>query len=443
MEEVLPAARPGSFPILGLQTIRDCLNGLDMTVTVDDLSKPTPHKMLEIYESLTVLLQGVSSEQFAQPSFAILELLEYPDVHKDSLGLVAFYRHLHKLVTQLGYPAFSLGDVLNPKRDRVQAILSGVINFCKFREERMEVFQECCTKSTQLTEERLALERRNAELTDLVNQIKQRRTQDQPEVDAIRSTNMGLAADLREFKKTQVSLAAKIDNLKKEKNTCAEKQTNNQFLLSNLKQDCVRLRSRVVHSPEKLKQVIAEMNRSLQEDKAYAVTTEKKNRELTHKIELMNGVEQDIIVCQRIMVECSSEQAKAEAAAQKLCADIDVINRKKSELKDQEIRQQQLQRQLKSANERLQRLEQHLALKQESSTQRITSLREEHEQLSSERAIAQLRADENERVASAMEDKIGQLQENMDSELAAIASDYERLISETKMYQQGLINAMV
>ncbi|KAH9265682.1 hypothetical protein BASA84_001490 [Batrachochytrium salamandrivorans] len=378
MEEVLPAARPGSFPILGLQTIRDCLNGLDMTVTVDDLSKPTPHKMLEIYESLTVLLQGVSSEQFAQPSFAILELLEYPDVHKDSLGLVAFYRHLY--------------------RDRVQAILSGVINFCKFREERMEVFQECCTKSTQLTEERLALERRNAELTDLVNQIKQRRTQDQPEW-------------MPSAQPTWVW----------------------QLIYESLKR----------RSPEKLKQVIAEMNRSLQEDKAYAVTTEKKNRELTHKIELMNGVEQDIIVCQRIMVECSSEQAKAEAAAQKLCADIDVINRKKSELKDQEIRQQQLQRQLKSANERLQRLEQHLALKQESSTQRITSLREEHEQLLSERAIAQLRADENERVASAMEDKIGQLQENMDSELAAIASDYERLISETKMYQQGLINAMV
>ncbi|EGF76767.1 hypothetical protein BATDEDRAFT_21005 [Batrachochytrium dendrobatidis JAM81] len=442
MDEPLPAARPGSFPILSLQTLKDCLNGLDMQVTVDDLAKPTPQKMLEIYESLTVLLQGVSSEQFAQPTFAVLELLEYPDVHKDSLGLVAFYRHLHKLVTQLGYPAFSLGDVLNPKRDRVQAILSGFINFCKFREERMEVFQECCTKSTQLTEERLMLERRNAELAETVNQIKMKRAQDQPQVDGIRAINTSLAADLRELKKTQVTLASKIDHLKKEKNACTEKQTNNQFLISNLKQNCVRLKSRVVHSPEKLKQVIAEMNRSLQEDKTYVVHTEKKNRELTHKIELMNAVEQDIIMCQNIMGECTTEQARAEEASQKLLSDIDVINKKKSELKDQEVHRQQLQRQLKNANEKLQRLEQHRVSKEQDTASRINALKEEHEILAAERDVAQKRVDDHERLVVDMEDKIKQLQKNMDSELFAIASDYELLIRETELYQQGLINAM-
>ncbi|KAL5039830.1 kinetochore-associated Ndc80 complex subunit nuf2, variant 2 [Batrachochytrium dendrobatidis] len=306
----------------------------------------------------------------------------------------------------------------------------------------MEVFQECCTKSTQLTEERLMLERRNAELAETVNQIKMKRAQDQPQVDGIRAINTSLAADLRELKKTQVTLASKIDHLKKEKNACTEKQTNNQFLISNLKQNCVRLKSRVVHSPEKLKQVIAEMNRSLQEDKTYVVHTEKKNRELTHKIELMNAVEQDIIMCQNIMGECTTEQARAEEASQKLLSDIDVINKKKSELKDQEVHRQQLQRQLKNANEKLQRLEQHRVSKEQDTASRINALKEEHEILAAERDVAQKRVDDHERLVVDMEDKIKQLQKNMDSELFAIASDYELLIRETELYQQGLINAM-
>ena len=54
----------------------------------------------------------------------------------------------------------------------------------------------------------------------------------------------------------------------------------------------MRLKSRVVHSPEKLKQVIAEMNRSLLEDKQLIVTSEKKSRELAARIDSMLAIEQ-------------------------------------------------------------------------------------------------------------------------------------------------------
>ncbi|KAL2912180.1 kinetochore-associated Ndc80 complex subunit nuf2 [Polyrhizophydium stewartii] len=433
---------PGTFPNLSVAELRDCLAGLDIPVSGEDITKPTPAKMLEIYEALTSLLQDVSAEQFAQPTFDVLGVMEYPDIHKDSLGLVAFYRHLYSLVSQLGVSDFSLGDILNPRKDRVIYILSGFINFCKFREERMQIFQECSLDASKLTEEKYSLERKNAELAELINQIKFRRAQEQPEVDALRATNTALAADLRELKKAQVALGAKIDNLKKEKNTSTEKQTNNQFLLSNLKQDCVRLKSRVVHSPEKLKQVIAEMNRSLQEDKAFVLAAEKKTRELTYKIELMDTVEQDIFACQKAMAECIAEQKRAEEATQKLVADREVIAQKRAELRDQEIRDQQLQRQLKAANEKMARLEQHQAAKQQAGNARIAALKEEHERLSVERAAAQARADENERVTATMDDKTSQLRLTMDAELSSIMADFDRLALDLDVYQQELIAAM-
>jgi hypothetical protein len=68
-------------------------------------------------------------------------------------------------------------------------------------------------------------------------------------------------------------------------------QTNTQVLINNLKQDCARLSSKIVRNPEKLKLAIADMHRSLKEDKASVVASEKKARELHAKLQVMSCVE--------------------------------------------------------------------------------------------------------------------------------------------------------
>jgi hypothetical protein len=46
-----------------------------------------------------------------------------------------------------------------------------------------------------------------------------------------------------------------IENLKRAKGEVTEKAANTQLLVANGKQDCIRLRSRIVPCPEKLQQV--------------------------------------------------------------------------------------------------------------------------------------------------------------------------------------------
>ena len=50
-------------------------------------------------------------------------------------------------MTEVGLEDFSIRDILKPERKRVIMILSAIINFCKFREERMQVFEQCTIKS--------------------------------------------------------------------------------------------------------------------------------------------------------------------------------------------------------------------------------------------------------------------------------------------------------
>ncbi len=46
---------------------------------------------------------------------------------------------------------FSLSDLIRPEPLRVIAILSGLINFTKFREERLAQFEECTVQSVLST----------------------------------------------------------------------------------------------------------------------------------------------------------------------------------------------------------------------------------------------------------------------------------------------------
>lgn len=65
-----------------------------------------------------------------------------------------------------------------------------------------------------------------------------------------------LIHDLRELKREQTNLSAEIEQMKQRRQEQSEKLAQAQFLHDNLRQECNKLKSRIVHSPERLLQVI-------------------------------------------------------------------------------------------------------------------------------------------------------------------------------------------
>lgn len=116
-----------------------------------------------------------------------------------------------------------------------------------------------------------------------------------------------------------------------------------------------------MRNPEKLKQAIADMHKSLKEDKATVSLSEKKSRELHSKIQMMTLVEevrltwiiintkiqsndntppQDIKTCRELMDVCQSSKEKAAKALKKLENEKDNLEAKKSEQRELDIREQ-------------------------------------------------------------------------------------------------------
>lgn len=155
-----------SFPELKSSEILQCMEDLRIPLNDQELNKPNPIVVQRILEHFADIFMGIPKDSFSsvQPSFGVMEMLEYPDLHLDSISLVSFYRTILRLMVEVGIDDFSLKDIIRPEGPRLRIILSAVINFAKFREEQLAVFEEFSRRSEEIFETRARLTHKKAEL---------------------------------------------------------------------------------------------------------------------------------------------------------------------------------------------------------------------------------------------------------------------------------------
>ncbi|TPX50490.1 hypothetical protein SeLEV6574_g00865 [Synchytrium endobioticum] len=442
---------PYSYPLLKPHDVVQCMNDLSIQFEENDIAKPNPIKMMQTYEAITEIFMGISRDSspfhngmngHQDLAFGILEVLDYPDLHVDAISFMAFYRQLLKLMSKVGYTEFSLRDLQKPEPGPVRRICSAIINFAKFREERMSVFEQCTQKTDELNDQRMHLSTRNAELAEKVNSIRLKRQEEESAVLRLKEANGVLTGELRELKRQQTALTNEIEARKKEKAELVDKMTNNELLITNLKQESSRLRSRIVHSPEKLKQVLVDMNASLASEKVNVQTLEKKAREIQARIEMMHVVEQDVNACVGLLHDCEEQKSKFEEAQKLLTADRESVAKKEGELRELKIKEQSMKRQLMNSQEKLQRLQKYSQQKRDKLEERLGKLRDEYGATHHERAATQGKIDECIAVSKETEEKSFELARAMDAEMTQIQTDFARIKSQLELYMDEMRSIM-
>ncbi|TPX61932.1 hypothetical protein PhCBS80983_g00851 [Powellomyces hirtus] len=431
-----------SFPVLKPSELLRCMADLGMPFTEEDVAKPTTQRILAVYEHFTDMLMGVNRDQYSQPNFSVTQVLEYPELHQDSISLIAYYRQLRKLMVEVGVDDFNMRDILRPEPPRVRRCLSAIINFAKFREERLGVYETCTQKGEETVARRQILEVENGELSEKVNTLRLQRAEQEPAAQTLRESNSKLTADLRELQKQQTALTSSVEGFKREKNELSEALSKTQMTIMNLKQDCVRLRSRIVQSPEKLKASISEMNSTLNSDKTAVALTEKRARELQAKIDMMSSVEQDIRGCLKLMEECEVEKKRAETATAKVQVDKENIDKRRSDFRELDFREEQLKRQLNGANDKIARLEKHQTVKNSAMFAKLDKLKEEFRLADIEKQQCQAKTEENDRVKKDMVERAAELRQQEAIDAAGLAEVIGKLEAMVHNCLQTLEKAM-
>lgn len=91
---------PFLFPVLKPEEILACFSELNVPLTADELNNPEKHveSIRRIHLQLVELCLGVSRDELMQPAFAGLSVLQFPELHEDSIPHINALRQCQRLM---------------------------------------------------------------------------------------------------------------------------------------------------------------------------------------------------------------------------------------------------------------------------------------------------------------------------------------------------------
>ncbi|KAI7992511.1 hypothetical protein LOK49_LG12G00194 [Camellia lanceoleosa] len=240
------------------------------TLSDADLRNPNPDFILDLYTKILIHLDSLQ-EDHGQIDFTALSHLDNPDLHVDSVRTINLFRKIKEVLSAVDCPKkFSLKDLIKPEADRTELFLSAIVNFCIYRETKMNLLSPIVDDLTLIDEQRHELEGRISELNSEIAEHNESREREMPLVQDVDSKVKELRQTIPGLNNHQMSLKASIRKMKEKAKEMDDKISNAEFVLVQSVQENANLRSKIVQSPDKLQ-------RALEEKKA--VRIEAKNAE--------------------------------------------------------------------------------------------------------------------------------------------------------------------
>ncbi|KAF8420398.1 Nuf2 family-domain-containing protein [Tirmania nivea] len=392
---------------------------INMHFTLGDLKNPSPTQVQLVYEQLVDEVMGVRRETVEALLSVGMREMEHPETHRESMSLMAFYRSLSRLMAVCDVRDFSFQDLLKPEYKRLRVHLSQIINFMRFRGDasRAGLISEQVARPEEAKArlEELLLE--NEHLRNEILRVEEQVKRDEPAIKIAKEGNEALTSDLRAMKKRQTGLSVEYDKERNDRHSLKSALTDRQYLTVKGKQECDKIRPYIVDSPEKLQQVIVDMNATLLSEKNLSDTLERRIRALQTSTESFTIVEADVTSCIKIMEECEGWLVKMEEMARKVSRHEEVLKSRENENKDVERQEALLTRQLEHLRERIDRVRSQAEGKREQAQKRMEELKGVYDELSRERGEKSKEMERKKMKIEQIEKKMADLKEKTEDEV--------------------------
>ncbi|CAZ86109.1 unnamed protein product [Tuber melanosporum] len=417
----------------------DCISELGIPFQMEDLKKPSPQKIQLVFEMFADLLMGVRKET-VEPvlNAAAQQVLEFPDTQTDSHTLMAFYVSLSQLMLECGIEDFTFNDLAKPDSTRLTRILSYVINFTRFREERAGVIDEHFGKAQKAKEKIEQLYFENEDLNNRLQELKMQRLKEEPMINKAKKVLSALVADLETVRKRQGALTNDLDRLKQLKVSHVQTLEDRQYLKVKTQQENNKIRPYIVDSPQKLQQVITDMANSLGAEKAAHDSLERKSRSLQTSADSFVIVEQDVAGCVKVMEEVEQELVKEEETSRRASRHTEILTVKQTEVHEVERSEKRLSRQLENATEKLRRARETGEGKAEAAQKRMLELKEAYGVLSRERSERDKEMERKKIRIERIEKEMADMKETVEAEVAAAHKEFAKMKSHVELYMSEM-----
>ncbi|EIW87189.1 hypothetical protein CONPUDRAFT_161784 [Coniophora puteana RWD-64-598 SS2] len=432
------------FPNMPIPEIMTALNEWNISVSTEQLVRPTERFVTDVYAQFLVQVTSVTNEALGGAvENALAELDDpNPDLYKSAIAHNFLVQHVARFAAAARITDFSSKDMAYPDAERTRFILSAFINFVKFTEQCEPFVANLRQRAEQVVDEREAAASARAQIEGRLNALKAKRAEDEPRVDALRRENGHLTAHLLATKETTKAISKDIEALKVEKAAVLARKEGVLADTALLMDNVSRTRGRIVQSPERIRRNISSMGASAAEDRKTVAANEAKARELQTKVGVLAQIEKEVRSCVE-QLQTIEKEAIALDASQKELADLrDSLDYRRIERSELQMKRERAHKQLANAHEKLERAARHAEERRAAAQATLDRLKDEYDDMLRERQTNDAEIEGLRGEADEIERQMGEHLRKSEGEINELLAEYWKLRHETEVYMETLANKL-
>ncbi|CAE6497329.1 unnamed protein product [Rhizoctonia solani] len=426
-----------SFVILSPHDISEWIASYEVSVSVEELTKPTPQTVEVVYTLLIELYKNITTEDQENTKIKMLEQQENQELYGDIFYYHILYHHLSRM-SEIANVSITFQDITRPDPRRTIRIISGFINLVKFRQSQMPDVIDLKNATEESFERRDRAAWEKAQSEGRLKEYKQERAAEQPEVDQLKERIAAIKNELPGLQKAYQRANETRTALKKEQLALVQRvQKLNEMIIAKSERND-ELRVRLVEDPEQFQKNIRDATEALNNIRQLVATEEAKSRDLKTRLDWLGAVETDVALATEVSKTVVAERARW-AEADKALREIELdLNKRTIDHREMTTKQDHLSRQLDHAMEKYTRAQRHGEESRLQAEATAQQLREAYDQGLKERSATSDKAEEVRRMVAEVEAQIIEYVAKEERLLNEILSAYSIFRDRTEHYIDNL-----
>ncbi|CAE7657036.1 NUF2 [Symbiodinium sp. CCMP2456] len=308
-----------AFKILAPKDITGVLNmiGVHPAVAADNIDRPSADNAMAFFNALAEFAYDMDSQQVKAQMPAVTP---HPEIYDEAMDFLTIFKLSRQLAMINLVDDFNFKDFWDPVPKRFRALLSGMINFCRYKEAKVVVI-------TGMKEDVQALDSTRLEMVDKLNQVDAELSAAQDRHNAELQDMWTAENEAAEAKAINDKLTRQrnsadrvVEDAERKRTSVKERVRQGEQRIEQLREQVTALQSQIAESPEGLEKEIEELKSGVCQLKA--VLEEKANQRRAHS-------QRDQVVCRLLrhlesykdeLTRVGSVAANAENAKQRAAA---------------------------------------------------------------------------------------------------------------------------
>ncbi|PSS30908.1 hypothetical protein PHLCEN_2v2533 [Hermanssonia centrifuga] len=376
------------FPSMSHEEIVDSFGEWGIPINMNDLRRPTPDFVAAIYLACLQQVTTLSADALHAPIHQALAQLDSTDLYAAALAHNFLLHHLSVSPSPSSHPR-------SPPPD-----------------------------------------------SDSQRQQRAKLAEDEPRCDELRKENDQLTEYLMNCRERQMGLLETVKSLKQERSGLTQRKESLHATIEGTHEAISRTRTRIVQSPDRIKDDIRTMGESAAEEKRTVAVHEAKIRDLQSKVTALVAIEKDVRSCVEQLQGIDKEVQALDELKKNLADLSDQLTEKRGERNDLLLKRERVHKQHSNALEKLDRAQKHAEDKRLASAHTLNRLQHEYEEMSVERADNDRHVEELRHQADEVEKRMGDHMRVSQAELNELLTEYWKLRYATDVYMETLANKL-